>query len=354
MPNFMSKKIVFVCSSSAGGAERMTVLYAKILKEHGYDCSFLIVKWSSDKLLITDFISSDFNYSVISAKYAKLLSIQLALQFKLIRPDYIFCSQPGNTKRILRLKCRGWIRSKIVFRDFLMPSNRELDHTDAILKHSDLIIAQTQEMKEEIVKYYFVSPEKVAIVYNPLDKKSIKQGINDTFPFDHKFVNYIAINRIVRQKDLITMIKAFSVVIEKQPMSRLYICGHGSDDCYMNELLDLVSNLKLTQSVFFEGPQSNPYKYLNSADVFLLSSTYEGLPNGMMEAMYLGLPVVVTRSIPYIKQVVQDGVNGYTVEVGDYKEFADSMLKAKDLKIKEKFVDINHSEQLICELFDNL
>ena len=70
--------------------------------------------------------------------------------------------------------------------------------------------------------------------------------------------------------------------------------------------------------------------------------------------MYLGKPVVVTRSIPYKAQVVHDGVNGYAVSAGSCEELAGAMIKARRLEIKEKFVDVNSSEKRIIDLFTEI
>lgn len=350
------KRITFVSSPTAGGAERMTLLYAKILKKHGYDCHILMTKYKGNKVLLPDFIPTNISQSIIKNLYGWLLPYQMALNIFLLNPAIVFCSQPGNTKKLLKMKRLGFIRSKIVFRDFLMPHDQVagINEETKLFDLADACIAQTEEMKEEMVQYYGLKPGKIIVVNNPIDKDLIEQKIKEVYPFDHNYTNYIAINRVDPQKDLETLIRAFAIVVEKNPKSRLYICGNDSNKEYLEDMKLLARELCVQDKVFFEGPQSNPFKYLYYADVFVLSSIYEGLPNGMLEAMYLGIPVVVTRSIPFVSQVVKEGVHGYTTETKDYKAFGESMLKAKDMKIYDKFIDITNSEETICSLFDRL
>ena len=119
-------------------------------------------------------------------------------------------------------------------------------------------------------------------------------------------------------------------------------------------LKSLTCSLGISEFVKFVGFQANPYKYLKYADVFVLSSIYEGLPNVMLEAMYLGKPVAVTACIPYISQVVRPGVNGYLAPVGDSNALAKAMTEAKDIKGLSQYGDINDSEKLIVKTFKKL
>lgn len=351
------KKIVFLSSPNAGGAERMTLLYAKILYAKGFNCSIVITRWKDDKVLLPEFIPKDIPFHIINLRHGWLADYRIALRMWIERADIIFCSQPGNTKRILKMKQLGLLHQKIVFRDYLMPHDQISTPGQKgvdIFANADAIIAQTEEMKQEMLHYYHLDASSVVVINNPLDKQLIKENIKERFPFDKSYINFIAINRVDPQKDLETMIRAFSIVCKTKPKSRLYICGNDSNKEYLNKLEVLVKELALEKSVFFEGPQANPFKYLIYADVFCLSSLYEGLPNGMLEAMYLGIPVAVTQSIPYIRQVVREGVDGYTAKINDASAFAEAMLKASRLKITNKFIDINNSEEKIYNLFNSL
>jgi len=224
------------------------------------------------------------------------------------------------------------------------------------MRYADLLIAQTAEMKRKMTAFYHVNSRKITVIHNPLDIPLIQQKIRETFHYPSaECTHYVAVARVAPQKDYITMIKAFGIVIEQDPRSRLEIIGNVRwDPAYKARVDRVIAGLGIGEYVTFHGFQPNPYKYINAADVFLLSSVYEGLPNVMLEAMYLGKPIVATRSIPYISQVVKDGVNGYTVPVGSHKEFAEAMMRARDLRIYDKFVDINNSGEQVVNLFNKM
>jgi len=224
------------------------------------------------------------------------------------------------------------------------------------IRHADVLIAQTEEMKQGMSAYYHVNPTKITVINNPLDTTLIQHKIKETYRYPSPdCTHYIAVSRIAPQKDYITMIKAFAIVLGHNRKCRLEIVGNIHwDKAYKRQVDKVIRDLSLGEHITFHDFQENPYKYIYAADVFLLSSVYEGLPNVMLEAMYLGKPVVVTRSIPYISQVVKDGINGYTVTVGSHTEFAEAMMKARELHIKDKFVDINNSDEQIINLFNQM
>ena len=80
------------------------------------------------------------------------------------------------------------------------------------------------------------------------------------------------------------------------------------------------------------GFDTNPYKWVKGADCYVLSSRTEGLPNSLIEAMHIGVPVVATRCIPIIERIVADGYNGYLTDVDDIASMEEAMLKAVKLR----------------------
>ena len=92
-----------------------------------------------------------------------------------------------------------------------------------------------------------------------------------------------------------------------------------------------VSDNNLDDAVTFAGHQSNPYSWMAHCDCFVLPSRYEGMPNSLMEAMYLRKPVVATRCIPLISRMVDDGRNGILVDSDDEIQMASAMEAALQL-----------------------
>lgn len=348
------KDILLITHSSCGGVERMTLLYAKILQQAGYSCRLLIAQNPSHGFDLKSFIPSSLPYDLIYSRY-RYLYFHVARYILRTKPHCVFYSFPLLVPALVLSKIL-MPKLKFIFRDCNMPSTHDKYQSypaKYILRLADALIAQTKEMKLEMSAFYHVDPEKISVINNPLDKALIHDRIRERYQYSHpERTHYVAVARVAPRKDYMTMIKAFAIVLEKEPQSHLDIIGNVCWDKAYKKLVDrTIMEAGMEQHVTFHGFQPNPFKFVDAADVFVLSSAHEGLPNVMLEAMYLGKPVVVTRSVPYIAQAVHDGINGYSVPVGAYKEFAEAMMKARKLHIREKYVDINQSEQQIVDVF---
>lgn len=133
----------------------------------------------------------------------------------------------------------------------------------------------------------------------------------------------VSIGRLVHQKGFDVLIRAFKAV-RKSYHSKLLIIGDGKKRA---ELSQLVESLNLKEDVSFLEFQHNPFKYMKRADVFCLASRYEGFGNVIIEAMTLGIPVVVTDCPSGPAEIVDKGKYGILVPPDDHDAFAEALLK---------------------------
>ena len=200
---------------------------------------------------------------------------------------------------------------------------------------ADAIIAQTKEMADELVKQMHIEREKITVLQNPVDceliDKKIAEGKNP-YPNNGR-KHFVASGRFAYQKGFDLLIRAFHEVTKERDDVDLYIIGstdYQNGEVYQ-EIIRFAEEHGIQDLVHCVGYQSNPYVYIKYADCFVLSSRVEGLPNALVEAMYLKRPVVSSRCLPIIDRMIEDGVNGYKVEVGDDNGLADAMEKAVTL-----------------------
>lgn len=351
--------LLLITHSGCGGAERMTLLYADILQRAGYDCRLLVLQKKGMDFSLRPFIPESLPFDLLQG--AKIgLPVRIIKYVKRLRPDCIFDSLPIMMMALVRREVKRLLPdTKVVFRECNTPSHHtllQLAFTRFSLGSVDAVISQTEEMKREMMKYYALPDERITVINNPVDESFIHEMAKEVHRFaEPDCIHYIAVGRVAPQKDYQTLLKAFSIVNNKKPESRLHILGDYSQEYkYKRELDNTIRKLNLEQVVYFDGFQTNPYKYIKAADVYVLSSVYEGLPNALQEALSLAIPVVATRCIEYISQVVRDDMNGYTVPVGDTDALADAMIKACSLQITEKFVNNGEREIQIIDLFNNL
>ena len=105
----------------------------------------------------------------------------------------------------------------------------------------------------------------------------------------------------------------------------------GRDDGEEKSLLNLRKKLNLEKNVHFLGFQSNPYRFFYFSDLFVLSSRREGLPNAVLENLYLKKPIVATQCIPYLSTLINHGKNGYIVPTENPKSLASAILNFENL-----------------------
>jgi glycosyltransferase involved in cell wall biosynthesis len=137
----------------------------------------------------------------------------------------------------------------------------------------------------------------------------------------------ITVGSLKHQKNHALLIRAFARLAERKPGARLLLLGRG---VLQEELEALAGRLGVADRVIFPGFHLSPWPFLASADLFALSSDYEGMPLVLAEAMHAGLKVVSTDCISGPRELLDGGRFGRLVPVGDEQALADSMIAALD------------------------
>lgn len=132
-----------------------------------------------------------------------------------------------------------------------------------------------------------------------------------------------AVGRLNKQKRFDILIDAFASIADKIPEHRMVIFGEGE---LRTELEEKIASLSLEERISLPGTDSQAVKVVNRADVFVLSSDLEGMPNVLMEAMAMGVPCVSTRCDMGPEELIENEKNGILVEVGNAGQIAQAML----------------------------
>lgn len=328
-------RILFFVNSFCGGAEKMTTSIARNLDIAKYEVNIVVYN-SSRHNDIYNFIPDYISVTKIDWGNSCDILIKIVRLLKVFRPDVVFCSMMQiNNYLILAAKIVGGI--KVVIRNNNMLSDQRRNKKNYFLskyvyRHADIVIAQTEEMEQDLHDLLGVPKSKLKVIHNPVDIELIKCKANVTNPYDNEFINYTYVARFTPNKGQDILIKAFSLLANRIPNARLYLVGKLDESNYLKSVKNLVDECKLTEKVIFTGFQDNPYVWIKNADCFVLPSRIEGLPNVLLESLSLGTPVVATRSIPIIERIVNHGINGFVVNVEDYYQMANAMEKALELK----------------------
>jgi len=131
----------------------------------------------------------------------------------------------------------------------------------------------------------------------------------------------VAIGNLSARKGFDNLLKVFSRLKNENIM--LHILGDGKD---RDVLLQMKEFLGL-KNVIFHGRQDNPYQFLKYADLFILSSRYEGFPNVLLEAGACGTYSLANNCPGGINEIIQHNVNGEIANIENYDDFAQQIIK---------------------------
>lgn len=206
--------------------------------------------------------------------------------------------------------------------------------TSALMKltypWASCIAAVSQGVASDLMHHVALDSSRVVVAYNPvvgpeLQRQSLEAPdhpwlLNGATPV------ILGAGRLIAQKDFPTLIRAFAIV-RRDRKTRLLIYGEGPD---REALLRLAAELRIEKDVDLPGFTVNPFAPMRTANVFVLSSRYEGLPGVLIQAMACGARVVSTDCPSGPAEILENGRWGRLVPVGNAEQLADAILEALD------------------------
>ncbi len=208
-----------------------------------------------------------------------------------------------------------------------VPSNKLVRFArDFLYRFADAVVLQTKANQAYFCKQV---QKKSTVIYNPIDLGDAT-GIGLTA---QKSKRMVSVARLMRQKNQDMMLEAFYKFQQSHPDYRLTIYGEGD---YRPNLEQKIADLGLGQSVELPGGIKDVPNHIKDAEFFVLSSDYEGMPNALIEAMCVGLPVIST-AVSGATDLVIPEENGLLVECDDTEALASAMKKlASDGELRKK------------------
>jgi len=201
----------------------------------------------------------------------------------------------------------------------------------------DRYIAVSQDLEQWLLDSIGTRPERLSQIYNGVDQSSFKPLSGDRADIlppgflPSAFAIVLGtVGRLVEVKDQAMILKAVDVLLRDEPALgaklRVVLVGDGP---LREQLLQLAGELNLKDIVWMAGDRDDVPELLQAMDIFLLPSLAEGISNTVLEAMSTGLPVVATDT-GGTPELIEHGVNGYLVPVGDFEALALSIRSMTD------------------------
>ena len=191
---------------------------------------------------------------------------------------------------------------------------------------ADAVCACSQGVAQDVAQISGLPVEKIKVIYNPIVTPALIEKAKE--PVEHPWFKageppvILSVGRLTKQKDFPTLIHAFAQV-RKQQNARLMILGTGPNK---SQLEALTFELGIENEVALPGFVDNPYAYMARANVFVLSSAWEGFGNVLVEALAVGTPVISTNcSGP--AEILDNGKYGFLTPVGDSNAIAEAILE---------------------------
>jgi glycosyltransferase involved in cell wall biosynthesis len=316
---------VLVSYSGEGGVERMINHLVGGLLDAGRVVDVVVLKREGEHFAA---LPSGARVVCLPTRHAALAPPFLWRYLRRARPAALLAAKDRASRAVLRV--RRWDRgaTRVVIRAGNQLS-RLLDErsrgyralrlraTRRLYPWADAIVAVSRGVADDVIATAGVAAERVHVVRNPTITPDIDERAGA--PTGHAWLDepgppvILGIGRLARQKDFATLVRAFAHLRGERP-ARLVILGEGRERAPLQRL---AGALGVDADVDLPGFVANPYAWLQRAAAFALSSAWEGSPNALTEAMYLGRPVVATDCPSGPAELLADGRIAPLVPVGD-------------------------------------
>lgn len=223
------------------------------------------------------------------------------------------------------------------------------------------VVALTKESADWIKIY--TKAQRVAVIANAVTWPLSEQPPQLALPSKPAGQCWLlAIGRLSSEKGFDLLISTFQRLTQDFPQWRLFILGEGSERKNLKAQIDMAG---LDHHIHLAGRAGNIAQWYKAADLYVMSSRFEGFPNTLVEAMAYGLPVISFNCDTGPRDIIQHGINGLLVSPGDCQELekalrqmmANSNLRqqfaAKSVKVQER-LSMKRIAGLWEELFQEL
>jgi glycosyltransferase involved in cell wall biosynthesis len=330
---------ILVSFSGEGGVERMVLNLVNALAELGLQIDLLLIKTRSRHL---DEIHPAVNRIELGSRHTATSLLPLTRYLKRTQPPCLLAAKDragrmaviaralaraSDTRLVMRLgtNLTAAFAHKSSWRFFLRRLPIRL-----LYPHIDRIIAVSEGVRQDTLAVSGVDQERVVVVRNPVITPRLIEAAAAPLPNpwldDPEYPVILAVGRLTLQKDFATLLRAFADLRKHRPC-RLIILGDGRQ---RETLLELSHELCITEALALPGFTPNPYAYMKRADLFVLSSRWEGSPNVLTEAMALGTPVVSTDCPSGPSELLDQGRIAPLVPVGDWQALSNAMQQVLD------------------------
>ena len=339
-----------------GGFERICVMTARLL-EADYDVTIVVFSMEDIAFDISNLKVINLDLKSRPGRLAKVINVlrrsrKLTKLQKNLNTDVSYSF--GMTANIANA-LTGGAKKKIC----ACHSFEEIKHgryMKLIGKKADLLFCCAKKMTDLAVKQYGFS--NIETLWNPCDTEEVREQSRKgnkeelTF-FEEEKPVFVSMGREDEVKGFWHLLKAFRRVSESLPDAKLAVIGEGSFEKYKA----LARDLQIEERIWFTGLKKNPFPYLAKGKAYVLSSISEGLPNALVEALSLSLPVISVNCLSGPAEILhenwQEAEEKKEYFEADYGILTPAVSQTPDFQAKwqneGKLIKLEKEEEILAE-----
>lgn len=323
-------RIALLCDTlGGGGAEQVMSSLAKLFSSKVEHVDFLVARKEG---VYVDQVEKHANLIGLNTR-ARYMMPKLIRYMQKNEPQVILSTQIHIN--IFTSLSSKFVKTKSVLREATTPSvalglqKKSKWPLSFTYKLADGIVSVSDGVKHDLTNNFGLDAQNIQTIYNPIISDDLYLKASE--PVDHPWFSenlpvIVSMGRFAKAKDYPTLIKAFNI-IRKSIDCKLMILGDvDCDQSVKSEVLGLIDQFGLNQDIDLLGFKKNPFPYIKNADLYILSSMYEGLPGALIQAKALGCHVVSTDCESGPKEILENGKGGFLVPVKDHQAMADAAI----------------------------
>ena len=329
------------------GVPLAQIRFARALAAKGHDVD-LVVGHVPRHLTMPNV--SEVNVLVWRTSHVRRMLVPLCRYLRTTKPDVVFSAEDHLNAVVLLAAILSNTKAKVSGSSRVLPSDPQAYSTTiwskgrllrwimkAVMWRADALTCVSREMVDHYRTMF--SASRHVYVYNIVRTAAALIEMHE--PVDHQWLEdktmpvVITAGTLTARKGFADLIRAFAAVRTVRPV-RLIVLGDGP---LRGELEALVVSLGLSEVVSMPGNIDNPLRYFRLADVFVLSSYAEGMPNVLVEAMMCGCTPVATDCPTGPRELLESGKYGYLVPMGEPEAMARAIVDALDKPVPMSLLD---------------
>jgi GalNAc-alpha-(1->4)-GalNAc-alpha-(1->3)-diNAcBac-PP-undecaprenol alpha-1,4-N-acetyl-D-galactosaminyltransferase len=324
-------RIALLCHSlRCGGAERALVLLAQGLSDRGHDVSVITLDdpqtdfyelSPSIKRISLDVSNCSTNiFQASIGNLSRLYYLRKTIPY--LQPDVVISFM--HVTNILTILALLGTRHKVIINEQNNPVALDSKPWQILRRLTYPLAAKLVSVSDGVdVGFNWLSKRQRRVIYNPLTPTADRPTAIELPPgADSSKKWVVAVGRLVEQKNFSLLLSAFQRIADRHLDWQLLIFGEGELRSQLEQQRD---ELGLSGKVLLPGITANPFAIYERAELYAMSSLWEGLPAVLFEALSCGLPVVSTDCPSGPREIIRDGVDGILVPSGDLVALSEAM-----------------------------